>query len=455
MSSKPYSRHLLYALLVVIAAIAGGATIGIAVTTTQPAVAFIAFGAGLCGILVVAAIAGIINRHFVALDRLRGAVIAAMAPEAITLPEGEWREEREILDVHDAVNGLIARRRALRKQVEDRLAAVLSSVAEAVVVITEDGQVSLVNAEAEALLGAERIAIGTSAFAALRRSSVVEAMTKAKAGSRGIDVDLETVDGNVLQARVSELEQHGGAIISFRVDSLERRATFSHNLTLHDRPPPPQAVNEESLLADAAFLVVDTETTGLNVETDRIVSVGGVRMHGPHIYRSENIDVLVNPNCPIPAASTKIHGITDSMVKDAKSFESVWPDLKQKFGGMIIVGHHIAFDVAHLRRATRQADEAWDPAYVLDTLLLMAVLEPGFKELGLEAVAKHFGVDVHGRHTALGDCLVTAEVFSRQIARLEHAGIRTVGEAVAYQQKATKLVDMQRLSGWHDEPRNG
>ena len=71
---------------------------------------------------------------------------------------------------------------------------------------------------------------------------------------------------------------------------------------------------------------------------------------------------------------------------------------------------------------------------VLDTLLLSQVIEPQADSHRLEAIAARLGVDVVGRHTALGDALVTAEVFLRMVPLLAQRGIRTLGEARAASQ---------------------
>jgi DNA polymerase III subunit epsilon len=68
---------------------------------------------------------------------------------------------------------------------------------------------------------------------------------------------------------------------------------------------------------------------------------------------------------------------------------------------------------------------------VLDTLLLDAVLHPDHDEHSLEAIAGRLGVTVLGRHTALGDALVTGEVFLGMITLLQQRGIGTLGAAVA------------------------
>ena len=72
---------------------------------------------------------------------------------------------------------------------------------------------------------------------------------------------------------------------------------------------------------------------------------------------------------------------------------------------------------------------------VLDTLLLSAVLHPELAAHGLEAIAERMGINPIGRHTALGDAIMTGEVFLRMIPLLAEKGIRTLGEARAASQK--------------------
>jgi DNA polymerase-3 subunit epsilon len=66
---------------------------------------------------------------------------------------------------------------------------------------------------------------------------------------------------------------------------------------------------------------------------------------------------------------------------------------------------------------------------VLDTLLLSALVHPDHDEHTMEAMAGRLGVDVMGRHSALGDALLTGELFTRLLPLLFGQGIHTVGEA--------------------------
>jgi DNA polymerase-3 subunit epsilon len=72
---------------------------------------------------------------------------------------------------------------------------------------------------------------------------------------------------------------------------------------------------------------------------------------------------------------------------------------------------------------------------VLDTLLLSAVAQPNQESHGLEAIAERLGVAVMGRHTALGDAMVTAEVFLKLVPLLQAQGIHTLGQAREAAQK--------------------
>jgi DNA polymerase-3 subunit epsilon len=101
-----------------------------------------------------------------------------------------------------------------------------------------------------------------------------------------------------------------------------------------------------------------------------------------------------------------------------------------------------------LREECKRNGCAWVEPACLDTLLLAVSLLPGLGGASLDAVAGELGVSIHGRHTALGDSLVTAEVFASLLPRLADQGIATLGVATAFSRRAKGFVRAQAKAGW-------
>ena len=183
-------------------------------------------------------------------------------------------------------------------------------------------------------------------------------------------------------------------------------------------------------LADLGYTVFDTETTGFHPDQgDEIVSIGAVRVVNGKIRRQETFERLVNPGRRVPAASSAVHGITTDMVQSQPPLEDVLPVFARFAEDTVLVGHNVGFDMSFFR-AREQRTGVRFPQPVLDTLLLDAAIHPDHEQHSLEAIAARLGVDVTGRHTALGDALVTGEVFVRLLALLQQRGICTVGQAL-------------------------
>lgn len=400
-------------------------------------------------------IRAMLQGHLQALERMRGAVVTLAASDSAVLPLLPEDADAEAARLHAALGELTARTAQERATPDGRLEAVLRSITDAIVVITDQGQVSLVNYPAKMLLGEETVRVGTSVFAALRRDPVVQAMALSERKGRIVAAELDRVTGERLAGWVSALGEHGGAVLSIPSDSAGaaeqgagHRAGLEHDLALHDQPPAAPAVTRETPLSELPILVLDTETTGLDVTGDRIVSIGAVRLHGTRIYRSRSFDRLVNPGRPIPPRSTAVHGITDAMVADAEGFPAVYAALSELLEGTVMVGHNIPFDLAMLRRECELAGIDWQPPPFLDTLPIVVAHDPGLANFDLEGLAERFGVDIHGRHTALGDCLVTAEIYARLVPQLIERGVATLGAAEDHAATARGVIQKQKDSGW-------
>ena len=396
----------------------------------------------------------LIDHHFDELERLRGLLLAAARRDEPPPPDwpalGEPGREAEALGT--AARRAILAQRALGGRTDERLAAVVAAAAEGLLVITETGLVSLVNEAALTVLGAQAVAVGTSVYAALERDPMTEIERRAREAGEAVEAELLLVDGRRIAALVAPLGEHGGFVISLPHREPGRRNFVRHDLSLHDTPPQsrlgPDAPPDAWALADSPVLVFDSETTGLDVAVARIVSLGAVRCHGHRLYPRLNLDSLVDPGLPIPAQSTAIHGITDAMVAGAPGFAAGWPALAEMIAGAAVVGHSIGFDLAILKAECERHGLPWKTPPALDTALLYSALYPKEKDIGLESLAARFGVTVEGRHTALGDALVTGEVWFALMAQLADRGVATYGAAREFSMGARILLAQQRQAGW-------
>lgn len=182
-------------------------------------------------------------------------------------------------------------------------------------------------------------------------------------------------------------------------------------------------------LVELTYTVFDTETTGLEPsQGDEILQIGAARIVAGKLRREDSFEQLVNPGRDIPAAGIPIHGIRAEMLADAPTIDRVLPAFHAFAQDTVLVAHNAAFDMRFLQLKESATGIVFDQP-VLDTLLLSAVVHPQQASHGLEAIAERLGVTVLGRHTALGDALVTAEVFLKLIPLLAERGIHTLGQA--------------------------
>ena len=186
---------------------------------------------------------------------------------------------------------------------------------------------------------------------------------------------------------------------------------------------------DERLLTELSYTVFDTETTGLDPSLgDEIVSIGAVRIVNGRLLQSDVFERLVDPGRPVSPQSVEIHGITRDLLRGKPSIDQVLPQFHRFAEDTVLVAHNAAFDMRFLQMKERETGVTFiNP--VLDTLLLSAVLHPNQEEHELEAIAARLGVNLIGRHTALGDAIVTGEIFLRMVPLLVSQGILTLRDA--------------------------
>ncbi|WP_242637654.1 3'-5' exonuclease [Desulfobacter hydrogenophilus] len=185
----------------------------------------------------------------------------------------------------------------------------------------------------------------------------------------------------------------------------------------------------EMRLKDIVYTVLDTETTGLDTQNDEIISIGAVRIVNGRILTGEKFNQLIDPKMNIPLESEKIHGINNEMVKGKPNIKEVLPLFYQFSKNTVLVAHNAAFDMKMFSMKEAETGIKFDSP-LLDTLLLALIVYPMHKRHDMAAIASFAGVNIVGRHTAMGDASATAEIFLKLIPLLAKKGIHTLNDAV-------------------------
>lgn len=183
---------------------------------------------------------------------------------------------------------------------------------------------------------------------------------------------------------------------------------------------------------DVRFVVLDSETTGLNPTTDRIITIGAVAVLGGEIRLDDTFSALLKVDYNTTAVT--VHGVTRDEsrhgIEEPQALAAFLDYLKDG----VIVGHHIGHDIVALDAACARHWSASLSNRSLDTMDLTLHLErdgafagrPSIQHFTLDALCGLFGVIPHDRHTANGDAFITAQVFLRLLRLASRFDRRTL-----------------------------
>lgn len=202
-----------------------------------------------------------------------------------------------------------------------------------------------------------------------------------------------------------------------------------------------------SLQLQRPIAFIDLETTGVNLSSDRIIEVAIVKImpDGSRQVKRK----LINPEMPIPAQSTEIHGITDEMVKDAPTFRQSANELKQFIEGCDLGGYNSnRFDIPLLMEEFLRSGIELDltKRKMVDVQHIFYSMEPRT----LTAAYKFYcNKELEGAHSAEHDINATIDVLLSQIKRYPQLGdsvesiLGVIGEE--------KIVDYARRFSFDDK----
>ena len=163
------------------------------------------------------------------------------------------------------------------------------------------------------------------------------------------------------------------------------------------------------------YAVIDIETTGGQIQRDRITEIAIIIWDGEEIV--DKFQTLINPERMIPYNITQLTGISDDMVQDAPKFYEVAKKVVEITKGTIFVAHNVSFDYKFIKEEFARLGFTYIRKQ-LCTVRLSRMAFPGRKSYSLGNMIKFLNIEVQSRHRALDDakaaliCLQT--VFEQQ-----------------------------------------
>ena len=165
----------------------------------------------------------------------------------------------------------------------------------------------------------------------------------------------------------------------------------------------------------AAFIAFDTETTGLDPASGRIVEIGAVKFDRCGVIARYN--VLINPEMPMPEEAGKVNGITDEMLKDKPLIADVFPDFFDFIGTGVLVAHNAPFDINYVNAELKRSGKPPLSNKVVDTRIFAKEVFPGLSSYALQDLAVQFGITALEAHQAEDDARVCMELFEKILSR--------------------------------------
>lgn len=179
----------------------------------------------------------------------------------------------------------------------------------------------------------------------------------------------------------------------------------------------PERIQENS------FVVFDTETTGLDLKIDRILSIGALKVQQNTIEVSDVFERFINQSTFNPE-TVAIHGIIKNDLNSQTTEEDAVKEFLSYIGNSVLVAHHVAFDIGMINKVLSRMGLPRLKNKFLDTMLLYRAsrinsnLIDRERSYSLDELAENLNISVKDRHTSAGDAYITAIAFLKIVSRL-------------------------------------
>lgn len=180
------------------------------------------------------------------------------------------------------------------------------------------------------------------------------------------------------------------------------------------------------LIAELEFCVIDLETTGGNLKTDRIIEIGLALVKNFKVLNSKSY--FVNPQKKIPDFIQKLTSISDEDVKDAPTIDKVIDEIREFIGENIVVAHNISFDIPFLNSVLKKLKKKPLKNSILCTNVMTKHMIPGITNSNLPYLCDIFNIKHARAHHAHDDALATAELLITYLKVFSDRDIRKINQ---------------------------
>lgn len=193
-------------------------------------------------------------------------------------------------------------------------------------------------------------------------------------------------------------------------------------------PVPP--VPTEALLHQCRFVVVDVESTGLNVQKDILISIGAVAITNEQVLMADQFEAVLAQTHADTRDTVLLHGLGSEAIAGGEIPAEVLLRFHQWAGPATFLAFHAGFDRAMIERATREHFGMVPAREWLDIAHCLPALFPKLRDgrRSLDDWANCFGLENHARHEAAADALVTAELALIVLRAARREGMVTVAD---------------------------
>lgn len=180
----------------------------------------------------------------------------------------------------------------------------------------------------------------------------------------------------------------------------------------------------KALHAHQRFVVVDVESSGLNVFRDHLIAIGAVAVEGGRISLGDSFYRVLRQARASSHANILVHGIGGTEQTGGADPAGALLDFLDFIGKSPLAGFHTDFDDIMIRKAMRlHLGEPFrckwlDLAYLAPALCRSSQGRP----TGLDDWLQSFGINNYRRHDALADALATAQMFQLLACRAAQSG---------------------------------